>query len=650
MAREGGRSTKGHVATLIGNQGICEDGRMGGKRLSSYSAADLDQLKIAVPIERVAQTRIKLNKSGAGWTARCPFHDDSRASFSIYTANDGMSMWCCHSCRPKGGNVFQFLELADRISFGEAVEKVKSLAGWTAGTRKVETVFQPLQTAPTRYETFVIADLEPAEKALGEVPVALAWLKQRGITLDTARKFHLGYVQSAGAISPQNGQVDDGWILFPTIRGEKVTLLKYRSVVSKAILRRAGMETSLYNLDAVRGGEDVFLVEGEPDALILTQAGYNTVALPGANFTVTPEMKDELLKANRIFLAGDNDVPGQQAMLKLWTELRDRTFLLKWPEKIKDANQDFLETCGGDPFSFADHIEDLKHQALTQPMPFMHDLAESMGQGDATSPMDNPTRLRFPWPAMDKWTAILPGDIVALSATETGTGKTSFLMNILLENAIKYNKVVVNYSAEVLPDQYARRAAAYLSGANRNKLTPADFKIAAERMQGARFYNGYKPGANWREVVDLLKWAKRRLGADILVIDHIHFLTRTEPDEIKAQSEAMRALKDLALEYGVIVIVVGQPRKSQAQHRGREMQMHDMKGSESISSDSSQIFLLHRDRAEQDETNPNPEAAVLKNETKVTLDKSRESEGRTTKLVFIGDVCMFAEMVAGGGE
>jgi hypothetical protein len=55
-------------------------------------------------------------------------------------------------------------------------------------------------------------------------------------------------------------------------------------------------------------------------------------------------MKDKLLQANRIFLAGDTDNAGQQAMTKLWTELRDRTYLLKWTE-AKDANEAFLKNC-----------------------------------------------------------------------------------------------------------------------------------------------------------------------------------------------------------------------------------------------------------------------------------------------------------------
>lgn len=523
------------------------------------------------------------------------------------------------------------------------MDKAKGLAGWKDGSTRVKQVFQPLDAAPKQFDTFNLADLAPAERSLESSRGALDFLKARCIRLETAKKHHLGFVQSAARVSPNHEFVDQGWILIPTIVGEKVTCLKYRSIVSKAFIRKTNMETTLYNIETIQPFDDLFIVEGELDALTMEQSGFRAVALPGAQFQVTPEMKDKLLTADRIFLAGDTDLPGQQAMTKLWTELRDRTYMLRWPD-TKDANEALVKL--GDVSKFTHLVEDLKASALEQPMPFMHDLTESLYHVDDTSPLDNPARLRFPWPRIDKWTAVVPGDIMMLSATETGTGKTSFLMGILLENAIKYGKIVVNYSAELPPAQYARRAAAYLTGKGRDVLGRSDYELAAKKMEGAKFYNGYKPGANWKEVTELLKWAKRRLGADILVVDHLHFLTRSEKDEIKSQSEAMRAFKDLAIEYGTIVIVVGQPRKPQDEHRGRELQTRGIKGSETLGSDASQVFILHRKRLSDD----GEDVAVFSPETKVILDKSRESEGRSTKLLFRGETCRFVEMVNGGTE
>lgn len=587
-----------------------------------------------------AATQFK--KNGKEQIGRCPFsaHKDDTPSFTL-TEKGGVLLFKCFGCG-LGGDVLRFVQELTGCLFSEAVEKVAAQAGWKRGAGKVAQVFQPLPAEPEKYETLKLADLASAERSLETSPTALSWLESRCISLETAKKHHLGFVQSASRVSPTRELVDQGWVLIPTIVGKNVTCVKYRSVAGKAFVRKSGMETCLYNYDSIGPFEDIHVVEGEMDALTMEQCGFRTVALPGAQFQVTPEIKDKLLSADRIFLAGDTDAPGQAVMHKLWTELRDRTYLMKWPD-TKDANEALVKL-GGDTQKFIELVDGLKSAALEQPMPFMHDLAESLSRVDTTSPLDNPARLRFPWPRIDQWCSIVPGDVVLVSASETGSGKTGWVMNVLLHNAINYGKIVVNYSAEVAPADYARRAAAYLTGVHKDRLSRTDYELAASKMSGAKFYNGYKPGANYKEVIELLRWAKRRLGADILVIDHIHFLTRSEKDEIKAQSEAMREIKDLAVEFNVIPIIVAQPRKPQDEFRGREMQTRSIKGSEAMGSDASQVFILHRKRMSESE---GEESAVFSPETKVILDKSRESEGRVTKLLFRGEICKFVEMANG---
>lgn len=603
----------------------------------------INELKSEPGLLQLIQSRVpSLEQAGGEHKGICPFHSDKTPSLTIYW-QDAHHLFKCFGCG-KSGNLIQFVQYFDNLGFNEAVEKVQAELGWKKGKENVEGTFRPIKEEKEAV-TFELGKIAQAESALGDSKIGLAWLASRGIGLAIARSFHTGFVQSARAVNPHHPWVDQGWIIFPYINEDKITLLKYRSVKGKkaetgepGFLCKSGMKLGLFNLNKVDPFEDVFLTEGEPDAMILAQAGYVAVALPGASYNLTGDEKDQLFRANRIFLAGDMDNAGQQAMTKLWTELRERTYRINWPEGMKDANQTFLEHCAGDVEKFKSEVERLKKKALEQPMPFMHDLRESLYSSDDQKPMDNPTRLRMPWSNIDSWTAILPGDVVAVTATETGTGKTSWIMDILLENAVKFGRTVVNYSAEVLPAQYSRRAAAYLVQKPKDELTREDFDRAAELMKDARFYNGYKPGANYKEVIELLTWAKRRLGADILVVDHLHFLTRSERDETKAQSEAMRMLKDMALDFNCIVIVVGQPRKPLANHRGREAVTQDMKGSESFGSDASQVFILHRDRKSNGDDENMP---IFDPVCKIKLDKSRESEPRATKLFFDGARCTF---------
>jgi len=326
----------------------------------------------------------------------------------------------------------------------QAIQKIKQIVGdWDGARRRVDAVFrEPLKRSESKV-TYPLSKLVPAEEELAKNPVALEWLEKRGITLQTAQKFHIGYVQSAKAVVPEHPWLEDGWILFPTFDGtanDKIIMLKYRSVRGKkheptgtpGFLRKSNMETALYNAQAISPFDDLFVVEGEPDCMIMDQAGYCCVALPSASFSPTPAMRDAMRQAKRIYLAGDSDPTGQQAMCKLWTELRGNTFLLKWPEGCKDANETFLKACAGNIDRFHALVEQLKNDAHQQPMQHVYDLRESLLRGNHVTPMSNPARLHFPWQKIDNWTAILPGDVMALFASESGMGKTNWLMGVLL--------------------------------------------------------------------------------------------------------------------------------------------------------------------------------------------------------------------------
>lgn len=113
---------------------------------------------------------------------------------------------------------------------------------------------------------------------------------------------------------------------------------------------------------------------------------------------------------------------------------------------------------------------------------------------------------------------------------------------------------------------------------------------------------------------------------------------KLEEQEKEEEKEAMRMLKDLAVQYNIIMIVVGQPRKPLSTHRGREAVTQDAKGSEAIGSDASQVFILHRDRKSNGDDENMP---IFDPVCKVKLDKSRESEPRATKLFFDGARCTF---------
>ena len=64
-------------------------------------------------------------RAGSGWVdAKCPFHDDSRASLSVNLGHGGFT---CHACGASGGDVLDFHRKLNGLAFEEAA---KELGAW----------------------------------------------------------------------------------------------------------------------------------------------------------------------------------------------------------------------------------------------------------------------------------------------------------------------------------------------------------------------------------------------------------------------------------------------------------------------------------------------------------------------------------------
>jgi hypothetical protein len=274
---------------------------------------------------------------------------------------------------------------------------------------------------------------------------------------------------------------------------------------------------------------------------------------------------------------------------------------------------------------------------------------ESMDSMDDSNPMENPRRLHCRTREVDEMAVTLPGNVVSVFASYTGSGKTTWVMDeIALYEAMQFGSVVVNYSAELSVTELATLVAANLTGTDRLKVGKAEYKKAAAKLQAshARFYVGYNPDLNRIGLVlDSLEWAIRRLGANILVLDHLHFLCRGEKDDIKAQADAMQRIKNISRKYDVIFLVVGQSRKPAQGNKGKSSEQWDAKGSETFTSDATTTYHIHRARkSDIDWDHPDTwPADILENRTEIRLDKCRtKGPGKAVALQwFAGSVAKF---------
>jgi hypothetical protein len=611
---------------------------------------DLDALKSDSRVLQIYAKYVRgLKKAGTLYTGCCPLHADSSPSFSVYPD----MRWTCFSGPSCGsGNIFQLLERHLSIPFKEAVELVKKELGdpdsWQKDRVLVDSVFKPVAESKT-YKVLPISKADEIAETLSNFPQAVHYLDNRGVSLETAKKFKIGFRQTIKFQDPKAADIlDKGWVLFPYIDDDVVRQVKFRSLARKkpgGFQRSPGMETVLFNVNTIDPFDPVYLTSGEFDAMILEQAGFHAVSLMSDSHKPTPAQKDQLMQASMVVLAGDTDESGNGIMDKLWRELGNRAYKLSWPIGTKDANECFLKHCKRDNVLFRALVEELTTKAKSNPMPAVYSLQETLLSGEETTLSENPDRLRFPWASVDKMANILPGDILGIGSTNTGMAKTTLALQITMYNARKYGRCILNYQTEMRPSEIATMAAAQILRKDRNFLTNEDKKTAAAELQGVQYFVGCDPMlSDINAVLDLLEAGIRRLSPYAVVLDHFHHLTTGMDNEVRVQSAAMTRIKQIAETYKIVFINVGQPRKATQQSKGKQIHITDFKGSGAWGDASNAVLAIHRDLNKAED--PTQLKGVYEDKTLIKLLKGR-SQGvgnSAAYLTFFGEFASFEQL------
>ena len=85
----------------------------------------IDEIREKTDIVNIIGQYVQLKKSGKNYTGLCPFHEERTPSFSV--ASD-RQFYHCFGCG-RGGNVFNFIQELEGLSFQEAVVRVAEMEG-----------------------------------------------------------------------------------------------------------------------------------------------------------------------------------------------------------------------------------------------------------------------------------------------------------------------------------------------------------------------------------------------------------------------------------------------------------------------------------------------------------------------------------------
>ena len=361
-----------------------------------YSDDIIEEVRSKNDIVDVVSQYVKLTRKGSSYFGLCPFHNEKTPSFSV---TPGKQMYYCFGCGA-GGNVFNFIMEYENYTFGEALKHLADRAG--VELPKIEYSKEVRQKAQEKAELLEI-NKQAAQYFYYQLRTdkgyrGYEYLKDRGLSDETIRKFGLGYsdkfsdglyrfLKSKGYsderlresglfnVDERHGMYDKFWnrVIFPIMDvnnrvigfGGRVmgdAKPKYLNSPETKIFDKS---RNLYGLNIARTARRNYLIlcEGYMDVIAMHQAGFNNaVASLGTALT---SGHASLLKryTQEVLLLYDSDEAGIRAALRGIPILREagvnsRVVSLK-PYKDPD---EFIKNMG--PEAFEKRLDEAKDSFL----------------------------------------------------------------------------------------------------------------------------------------------------------------------------------------------------------------------------------------------------------------------------------------------
>lgn len=304
----------------------------------------IQELLARIDIVAVVERYVTLRKSGANYSACCPFHTEKTPSFTVSPAKQ---FYHCFGCGAHGSAI-GFLMQYSGLGFVEAVEDLAA----SVGLPIPRAAHNPAAVATHEKKAPLTEPMARALKFYREqlkaTPKAIDYLRTRGLTGEIAARFGLGYapddwqglrlafpayddarlVECGLVILNEQGRRYDRFrdrIMFPILdqRGNVIGFggrvlgqgePKYLNSPETPLFEK-GRE--LYGLPqarkAIQEMDAVLVVEGYMDVVGLAQHGVENVVATLGTAATDANMQKLLRLANRVVFCFDRDSAGDRA-------------------------------------------------------------------------------------------------------------------------------------------------------------------------------------------------------------------------------------------------------------------------------------------------------------------------------------------------
>ncbi|HEY6954546.1 MAG TPA: DNA primase [Flavisolibacter sp.] len=314
----------------------------------------IQQIQSRIDILEVVGGFVRLKRRGANYLGLCPFHNEKTPSFTVSPSKE---IYKCFGCG-KSGNTISFLMEHEKLSYVEALR-------WLANKYNVEieeTEASPEQKLQqqTSESLFIINQFAQQffSKTLFESEegkdIGLTYLRERGFTEDTIRKFGLGYAPDSrdrftkqaitnqynpelllktGLVVNRNEQLADNYrdrIIFPVhnnsgkVIGFGARLIKTNDRAPKYIntpenelyVKSKILYGTYFARHAIDKADECLLVEGYTDVISLHQAGIENVVASGGTSLTQDQLRLIKKYTKNLTIIYDGDPAGIKAALR----------------------------------------------------------------------------------------------------------------------------------------------------------------------------------------------------------------------------------------------------------------------------------------------------------------------------------------------
>ncbi|HHI87793.1 MAG TPA: DNA primase [Candidatus Cloacimonetes bacterium] len=348
-----------------------------------YDQNLLDDIRSANSIVDVIGDYLPLKRSGANYSAPCPFHSETKASFMV---SPRLQIFKCFGCG-KGGNVFTFLMEYEKITFNEAVKKLADRAGIKLPSFE-EISPEKKSLYNSLYSIYEMAMRYYQKNLMKKDNPGLAYLKSRNISDKSINTFKLGlaletfsglynHLQEKGFsrkvlaksglfTSTSNGERDKFFnrIIFPVFSADGKVIAfgsrifreeddrgaKYLNSPENPIYQKRKHLYGLYQTkSSIIKKDSVLLVEGNVDLIKVWQYGLtHVVASLGTSLT---EEQAKLISryTKNIFILYDSDSAGNEAAARAISTCIENNIYPKLVMLPPNSDpDDFLEAQGSE--------------------------------------------------------------------------------------------------------------------------------------------------------------------------------------------------------------------------------------------------------------------------------------------------------------